>query len=131
MRPRLTAGRLELACWFSGLALSLALISGLTSTTARAAPSSKPAATAVDPAGTGYMSALMANYQSRCIKRVMSLLNDWPALDIGKQIERQCLMPRVRHGGSGQRPATALGCLPGSNWRLAPFPALPPTCPSP
>ena len=140
--PRLTARHLELACWISGLALAAALIA--TSTSDVVGPSSPPgtqtrdmsslAAAVNDPAPlvtstTAYMGGPATDYQTRCIKRVIALTAYWPSLDVGKQIERQCLMRRVPLAGTPRR-WTAMTCTRVFVWRPQIASARPSGCPN-
>lgn len=132
LRPQITARRLELACWLSGLALTAALLAPVTSANADAPPRPQPRISAIEPTGsTSFAASLAASYQTRCIRRVIALANYWPSLDIGRQIDRQCFISRMHPGGFGT-PAAAmtLGCATGAAWKPAVRPTRPPGCPS-
>jgi hypothetical protein len=118
LRPQITARRLELACWLSGLVLATALIH----------PTVGRVATPDASAGTYPTSP--TDYQTRCIKRVLALTAYWPSLDVGKQIERQCLMLRIRNAVTARRTATAMTCVPISVWRPPVASARPAGCPN-
>jgi hypothetical protein len=140
LRPRFTARRLELACWLAGLALATALVVGTNSSEAGASPAGvagilSSAATvsglASREAGAGSNAIMLAtDYQTRCIKRVIALTAIWRNLDVGKQIERQCLMRRLRTSVVARRTWTAMTCTPISVWRPPIASARPTGCPN-
>jgi hypothetical protein len=108
LRPQFTARRLELACWFIGIVLATALVAATNTSDVGASSASATGGLSRGPAVSGLAApdASAAKYatspterQTRCIKRVMALIAYWPHLDVGKQIERQCLMRPKRHDG--------------------------------
>jgi hypothetical protein len=139
LRPRFTARRLELACWLSGLVLATALIAatnssdvGASSASAAGGPSLGPTVSGLGAPdyGAGIDVTSLTDYQSRCIKRVMALTAYWPSLDVGKQIEHQCLMLRIRNAVTVRRTWTAMTCTPISVWRPQVASARPAGCPN-
>jgi hypothetical protein len=139
LRPQITARRLELACWLSGLVLATALVAAANSSdvgasSGFAAGGSSPGSTvsrvATPDASTGIYATSLTDYQSRCIKRVMALTAYWPNLDVGKQIERQCLMRRIRNAVTARHVWTAMTCAPISVWRPPVVSARPAGCPN-
>jgi|SRR2546421_4484466 len=121
LRVALSARRLEQACWVTGLGLLAGLVAGPTAAIAGTpASASRVAASRTTTVVISIAPSLLA--EQHCIHRVLGLRQQWPSMDTGKQLERECFAPRL------QRIAVVIpmppSCARAHAWGPAPQPRI-------